>query len=244
MTRWLLIIGSNSDIGIACARFFASKGFNVFLASRNIELCRKISSDIAIRYSVQTDYGHIDLEDTNSHSVFISNLQFSPDVTLISAGLMYSQLEAENNFQIAKKMIYANYLGVLSFSELIVKTLIKHNKGTLIYIGSVAGDRGKKSNYIYGSTKSAIETYTQGLEHRLNHTNIEIILVKPGFVDTKMTIDLNLPKILTAMPGEVAVEIYSAFINKKKIVYIRPIWRYIMLIIKLIPKFIFNKTSL
>ena len=141
-------------------------------------------------------------------------------------------------------MINVNFSGVVSAIESLISSAPASAKGTIVLIGSVAGDRGKKSNYIYGSTKSAVETYFEGLSHRLYETDLKTILVKPGFVKTKMTLNMDLPNLLTATPNEVALKIIEAIKKEKKIIYVKSVWRIIMLLIRLTPRFIFNKTSL
>jgi short-subunit dehydrogenase len=111
-------------------------------------------------------------------------------------------------------------------------------------VSSVAGDRGRKANYIYGSAKAAFSTYLSGLRNRLYENNVQVLTVKPGFVPTKMTEGLDLPPNLTAQPEDVASDIYKAQNKGKNILYTKSIWRLVMLIIKHIPEFIFKKMSI
>jgi len=242
--KWILILGSNSDIAKACARNFASKNYNIFLASRDIMKCAEIANDLEVRYDIKTSYAKFDAEDFASHKAFFGSLTFFPDVTLLAFGAMFNQYDSEKDFKYSQKMINVNFSGVVSAIESLISGAPPLAKGTIVLIGSVAGDKGKKSNYIYGSTKSAVETYFEGLSHRLYETNLKTILVKPGFVKTKMTLNMDLPNLLTATPNEVALKILEAIRKDKKVIYVKSIWRVIMLLIRLTPRSIFNKTSL
>jgi len=242
--KWALVLGANSDIAKSCAKNFASNKFNICLASRDIDNCIATASDIEIRYEVKVSVVKFDATDLSSHTEFFDSLDFFPDVTLVSFGVLYNQIDLEKNFQLRKEMVDVNLLGVINSVENLLPMLLKRNKGSLVLMGSAAGDRGKRSNYIYGSTKAAIETYYEGVDHRLHNTGVRIILIKPGFVETKMTLGMDLPLVITASPHEVAKKVYNAVQKEKKVVYVRSIWRLIMLLIRLTPRFIFNKTSL
>jgi len=242
--KWILILGSNSDIAKACAKKFASKNYNIYLASRNIKKCSEIAIDLEIRYNIKTSYAKFDAEDFSSHKAFFGSLKFFPDVTLLAFGTMLNQNDSEKDFKYSQKMINVNFSGVVSAIENLISETIPYKKGTIVLIGSVAGDRGKKSNYIYGATKSAVETYFEGVSHRLYKTGLKTILVKPGYVRTKMTLNMDLPTFLTASPSEVALKIFEAVKKEKEIIYVKNIWRIIMFVIRLIPRSIFNKTSL
>jgi len=242
--KWVLILGSGSDIGKACARKFASEGYNIFLASRNLERCINLAKDLNIRFEIESRYAEYDAKNFASHAEFFKKLDFLPDITVITFGVMFDQNNAQNNFALSKEMIDVNFSGVVSSIENLLQIIWTKNKGQIIVLGSVAGDRGKKSNYIYGASKSAVEVFMQGLDHRVHNNGIKTLLVKPGFVDTKMTANMNLPKFLTCTPKEVANAIYSALNSDKKVIYVKKIWWIIMLIINSIPRSIFNKTSL
>jgi short-subunit dehydrogenase len=117
-------------------------------------------------------------------------------------------------------------------------------KGTIVGISSVAGERGRQSNFMYGSAKAGFTAYLSGLRNRMFRENVHVVTVLPGFVYTRMTENLKLPKPLTAEPSEIGEAVYSASINKKDIIYVRWFWRWIMMIIKMVPEFIFKKLKL
>ncbi|MCP4108494.1 MAG: SDR family NAD(P)-dependent oxidoreductase, partial [Desulfobacteraceae bacterium] len=137
----------------------------------------------------------------------------------------------------AKKIIETNYLGVAEDFE-------KKGRGFIIGISSVAGERGRQSNYFYGSAKGAMTVYLSGLRNRLQRSSVQVTTILPGFVQTKMTENLDLPEKLLATPRDVAEDIYKAYVKKRDIIYTKWFWRWIMLVIKLIPEMIFKKLKL
>ena len=163
---------------------------------------------------------------------------------LSSIGSLGNQSEDELKVSNTVNIIRTNYEGVVSIFGLLANFFLKRGSGTLIGISSVAGDRGRASNYIYGSAKAGLTAFLSGLRNRLHPFNVKVITVKPGYVSTKMTSDLNLPKSLTTNSKKVADHIYFAYKYKKNIIYIKPNWKYIMLIIKLIPEPLFKRIKL
>lgn len=241
---WLLILGANSDMAIACAKRYAKSGYNIFLASRNVSECEKTAIDLSIQFQVEALALKFDARDFSSHSQFYDNLPHKPKGVILAFGMMHEQSEAQENFTLAQDMIEANYTGVVSILEIIAADFERRLSGFIVGISSVAGDRGRQSNYIYGSTKAALTAYLAGLRHRLAASGVSILTVKPGFVATKMTASLDLPEKLTAQPKQVADNIFKAVEKKKSTIYVKPIWRLIMLIIIHIPNFVFHKTKL
>ena len=239
--NWVLVLGANSDIALSVAKRYAKAGFNIYLTSRDINNCKKNAADIRIRYHVEVESLFFDACDFSSHSSFYTGLKFKPEGVVLAFGVMHEQQRAQANFFKAKEMIDANFSGSISISEVIAEDFEKRKSGFIVGISSVAGDRGRMSNYIYGSTKAGLSAYLSGLAHRLSKNNVLVLTVKPGFVDTKMTLGLDLPPRLTAQPEEVANAIYKAVIKKKNIIYVLPIWRFIMLIVKHVPTFLFHR---
>ena len=154
------------------------------------------------------------------------------------------QVLAEANVEEAIQEMDVNYkAGVLALSVFKDEFQAK-GKGTIIGVSSVAGERGRAKNYIYGSAKAGFTAYLSGLRNQLCKENIHVLTVLPGFMDTKMTAGLDLPKPLTASAETAAAQIFKAYKKQKNIVYVLPIWRHIMLIIRNIPEFIFKKLSI
>ena len=245
MKQWLLILGANSDIAISSAKVFAQKGFNIYLASRNLDDLEKAKKDLEVRYvEVSFKICSFDAIHFSSHKAFYENLEPKPVGVILSFGYMEEQEKAQESFDIVRKTIDTNYVGAISILEIIANDFEKKKNGFIIGISSVAGDRGRKSNYIYGSAKSGFSEYLSGLRNRLFSSGVQVITVKPGFVDTKMTRGLDLPKALLANSDDVAKDIYKAYTKKKDIIYTKKIWRLIMLIIRHIPEAIFKRLSL
>lgn len=241
---WLLALGANSDIAVATVRRFAREGWNIHLASRDMDNLAKEATNLRLRYGVETTENFFDATDFASHQVFYTGLEPKPSGVIVAFGFLGDQLEAQKEFSIAKRIIESNYVGVVSIVEVIAQDLEARGSGFIVGISSVAGDRGRASNYIYGSAKAGLSAYLGGLRHRLYKAGVHVMTVKPGFVATKMTVGMNLPAKLLATPQEVAEVIHHGVHAKRNTVYAKKIWRLIMLIIIHLPERIFKKTNL
>ena len=239
--KTILIIGAKSDIANATALKFASEGYNLQLAARNISDLELFSKDTKTRYDITISLHELDILDYKSFPEFISELNNMPDIVLCSVGFLGDHIDGQNSFEKSSLIIRTNFEGPALLMGEFANHFEKRKSGTILGISSVAGERGRSSNYIYGSSKAGFTQYLSGLRNRLFNSNVLVTTILPGFVNTKMTKDLKLNKYLTAKPFEVADLIYNAVLKKKEIVYIRPIWKYIMLVIKIIPEFIFKK---
>jgi len=238
----VLVLGATSDIGMAIAKKFAAAGYNIQLAARKPELLGPLKSDLEIRYKVACNTYAFDALKYNSHAAFFDALK--PDVTITIFGTMYEEEDAFNDWALAEVMINTNYTGAVSILNIAAKHYIAQQKGAIIGISSVAGDRGRASKLIYGSSKAAFTAYLAGLRNKCFKENVHVMTVKPGFVYTRMTENMPLPKPLTSTPDEVAEIVYNGFAKKKNTIYVKWFWRYIMLIIKNIPEFQFKKMKL
>ncbi|RJP82057.1 MAG: SDR family oxidoreductase [Desulfobacteraceae bacterium] len=242
----LLILGANSDVAYAVAGAFAGhEKASILLASRNMELLEKKVQDLTIRYGVEVSCCRFDVTDFESHASFYASLATKPDVVVYSAGYMpATQEEAQKNYKEALKILAVNFSGAAAMLEVIAADFERRGHGTIIGISSVAGERGRQSNYIYGSSKAAFNAYLSGMRNRLCRRGVHVMTVLPGFIHTKMTEGLDLPGLLTAKPEEVAEDIYRAFRKKKDILYTKWFWRWIMAVIKGIPEMVFKRMSL
>lgn len=240
----VLILGAGSDIAVACARKFASEKYNILLAGRNKERFEPLRSDLIIRNGIEAAEYEFDAADFGSHTQFYSSLKNKPDVTICVFGYLGDQAAAQSDWEACEKTINTNYTGAVSILNIIANDYEQKKNGTIIGISSVAGDRGRQSNYIYGSAKAGFSAYLSGLRNRLYKSGANVVTVKPGFVATKMTEDLNLPAPLTASPEQVANDIFKAYKKRKHTLYTKWMWKYIMLIIKNIPEPIFKKLKL
>ena len=241
---YVLIIGAKSDIAKATAREYAKHGYDLYLAARNSSELEEFAKDIIIRTQRTVRLVELDILDYKSHQAFYDNLDEKPLGVISTIGYLGEQEKAQSDFSEAKKIMDTNYTGVVSLFNIIADDFEKRRSGFMVGISSVAGDRGRKSNYIYGSAKAALTAYLSGLRNRLYDTQVHVLTVKPGFVATKMTEDMDLPEKLTAQPEEVAEDIYKAQQKGRNILYTKGIWKWMMLVIRNIPEFQFKKMSI
>ena len=240
----LLLLGATSDMGYAVARKFAEQKYDIQLAARNTGQLTSFQSDIRIRYEVACTAHSFDALDFASHRSFFESLSPQPDVTVYVIGYMNDNEKVINDWNETLRTINTNYTGAVSILNIIGEAYAKQKKGTIVGISSVAGNRGRQSNYIYGSAKAGFTAYLSGLRNKLYHEGVHVVTVLPGFVQTKMTEHLKLPKPLTAQPEEVAKSIYGAVSSKSNIIYVKWFWRWIMLIITSVPEGMFKKRKL
>ena len=241
---YVLILGAKSDIAKAVAREYARNGYDLFLAARNVEELEDFSKDIKVRFRRDAQLFEFDALAFDTHRSFYENLPEKPVGVVTAVGYLGDQKKAEEDFEEAKKIIDTNFTGLVSILNIIASDFEKRKSGFIVGISSVAGDRGRKSNYIYGSAKAAFTAYLSGLRNRLYAANVQVLTVKPGFVDTKMTRGMDLPEKLTAKPEEVARDIFKAQQKGRDVLYTKKIWKYIMFIIRSIPEKIFKRLNL
>jgi decaprenylphospho-beta-D-erythro-pentofuranosid-2-ulose 2-reductase len=235
----ILILGATSSIARACSEIFASRHCRLFLASRDVAELERIAVDLRIRYKIDVDYTYFDITQLDSHTAFFENL-------IHKMGSMYGVVMAVGLIDKTqpRKVIEANFSGPISFLDRCVEYLVIQKKGFIIGLSSVAGDRGRKYNYVYGASKAALTTYLQGLRSYLYPSKIQILTIKLGLIDTKMTFGAKYPLCLAASPQKTAVKIIRALDKGRESVYVPGIWRIIMLIIRLIPEKIFKRLNI
>jgi short-subunit dehydrogenase len=239
-----LILGAASDMAIAIAEKFASKGFNIQLAARNVSRLEALQSDLAIKYTSRVSIHEFDALAYDTHESFFNELEPKPDVTICVFGLLGENEKAAEDWRQASTIINTNYTGAVSILNIIARYYASQRQGVIAGISSVAGERGRQSNYFYGSAKAGFTAYLSGLRNSLYHYGVHVATIQPGFVYTKMTENIKTPKLLTAKPEDVAEAVYSAVVNKKNVVFVKWFWRYIMLVVKNIPEFIFKKLKM
>lgn len=225
----VLILGANSDVAESLAKLLAQKGHELILAGRSEEKLSALKSDLDIRYGANSRTVAFDAEKIEDHQKFYDSLEAKPDWVICAFGLLVDQDEANDNAELTAKSYFVNMLGAISILDIVANDLVKQKSGVIVGISSVAGDRGRGSNYIYGSAKAGFSAYLSGLRNRLYKSGVHVVTVNPGFIKTKMTAHLELPKLLTASPDEVAARIVKAIEKKRNIVYVKWYWRYIML---------------
>ena len=241
----ILILGAKSDIGIALAHEFAKEGSKIILAGRNISEINEERKIIEKKYSIEVDLCEFDALNLSEHSNFINNLKVFPSIVVSTIGLMGNQKENETDLKKTINELRCNYEGPASIFLVFANEFEKRNNGgTLVGFSSVAGERGRSKNYIYGSAKAGFTAFLSGLRNRLSPKGIHVLTVLPGYVSTKMTKNLNLPKFLTAQPSKVARDIVVAVKKRKNVIFTPFIWRLIIFILKLIPESLFKKTNI
>jgi len=242
----VLILGGNSDIGLAIARRFAKEeSANIILASRNEEELKRNAADLSITHNIRVETCHFDARDYSTHHEFYKDLPFKPDGLVLAFGYNGDQKKAETDQEELRKIVETNYLGAATMLEVIAIDFSKRSnsenpKPFVIGISSAAGERGRMGNYIYGSAKAGLTTLLSGLRQRFNEKEVQVITLKPGFVDTKMTRGKDLPGLLLLSPRQVAQKTYRAYKTEKPVTYITWYWWAIMQAIKLIPESIFK----
>lgn len=240
----VLILGAASDIARATARAFAARGCAIQLAARDPERLAADKADLETRYGVPVTLHALDALDTGSHAAFLDSLPALPMVAVSAIGLMGDQAENAADMSRAALILRSNFEGPASLLGLLANKMEARGSGTIVGISSVAGERGRASNYVYGSAKAGFTAYLSGLRNRLAKQGVHVVTVLPGFVDTRMTAGMDLPKPLLAQPDEVGRAILAAVEKGRDVIHVRRIWWLVMAIIKAIPERIFKKTSI
>ncbi len=240
----VLILGATSDMAQAVAKKYAAEGWSLTLAARSPEQLEPIAADLKVRTDTPIDTVTFDAQDFASHTSFYESLATRPDAVICAFGYMGDQAIARTDLDEVRRTIDVNFTGAVSVLNLVAKEFEERGLGAIAGISSVAGDRGRQSNYIYGSAKAGFTTYLAGLRNRLAKSGVHVMTVKPGFCRTKMTENMDLPGVLTAEPEQVAEAVFKGIEKKRNVVYTLWMWRYIMLVIRHIPEFIFKKMGM
>lgn len=244
--RRVLIIGATSAIAEATARLFAEQGDRIFLAGRNLDKLSALTNDLSLRGATQVETGFFEATDFESHPRLIEEAVASMggvDTVLIAQGTLPDQNKCEGSVEETLREIAINEFSVISLLTLLANRFELQKSGSIAVLSSVAGDRGRKSNYVYGSAKAAVTTFLQGIRNRLSSSGVHVMTVKPGFVDTPMTVHFK-KGLLWTTPESVAKAIVRGIEKKKDVLYTPFFWRGIMVIIRSIPEFFFKKMNL
>lgn len=240
----VLILGAKSDMAQAIARQLAAQSCNLMLAGRQPDSLKDLAADLRIRSGADVSSLEFDARDYASHKSFYENLPHKPDTVICVFGYLGDAAKARTDFAEAQRIMETNYNGAVSILDLAAADFETRGEGTLIGISSVAGDRGRGSNYHYGSAKAGFTAYLSGLRNRLADKGVHVMTVKPGFVRTRMTEELDLPGAVTATPDQVARAVVHAAEKKRNVIYTLWMWQFIMLIIRHIPEPIFKRLKL
>jgi short-subunit dehydrogenase len=231
-------------MGQAAAHKFASLGHPIQLAARNAESLAADLADLELRYGVPVTLHEFDALATDTHTAFVRGLPETPGLAICAVGLLGRQEESERDFESATRVMRSNYEGPASILSVLANHLVANGGGTLVGISSVAGERGRASNYVYGSAKAGFTAFLSGLRNRLAGQGVAVVTVLPGYVATAMLEGMEVPAWLTAQPEDVAEAIARAVQRKHDVIYVRRIWWLIMLVFRLVPERIFKRTRI
>lgn len=243
----ILIVGATSAIAIACARQWAVEGARFFLVARNSERLQQVADDLTVRGAPFVACHQLDIDNLAQHAGMVERCSKelgAIDIVLVAPGTLPDQLACQADPGVAVREFNTNAVSVIALLTPIANILESQKRGALAVISSVAGDRGRPSNYLYGSAKAALSAFCEGLNARLFKSGVHVLTIKPGFVATPMTAGLPLPAPLVATPEQVANDIVRAVEKRKDVLYTRWFWAIIMLIIRSVPRFLFKRASL
>ena len=245
-TSRALILGARSQIAQALAHQFAAKGVALVLAARQSEQLAPIAADLRLRYDVDVDLLEFDALDLDSHVALADRVRQEAgpwELAICVVGSLPDQQLARQDGHIAQQVLATKFTSVCVCLGHLANDLEARREGGLICVSSVSGDRGRQSNYIYGAAKGGLSVFLQGLRNRLAPAGVHVLTVKPGFVDTPMTQGLE-GLFLVASPEAVAADVLIAWRKGRNVLYTPWFWRWILLIIRLIPESIFKRLSL
>lgn len=244
----IVIIGATSAIAEHCARLWVKdQPADLTLVGRDAQRIERVAADLRVR-SPETDIWIVQAEflDPEAIQTTVDSIvaQGNVDIVLIAHGSLPDQADCQDDLKACRQALEVNGVSPVLYAEAFAKQMAKANHGTIALIGSVAGDRGRKSNYVYGAAKGLVTRYAQGLQHRFARTGVKVVLIKPGPTDTPMTTHLKSKGAKLASVEGVAVSIIRAIDGGLAVAYVPGKWRIIMLAIKHIPANIFNKINI
>lgn len=242
-----LILGANSEIARNFSEILAEKEHaELLLGSRNEEDLDRTARHLRLKYGIKSHWLKFDATDYQTHKGFFEKtleILGELDLILIAFGYLGDNEKGIFHFDEARRVFEINFLGAVSILSHAVPYFMERKSGTIIGISSVAGDRGRRSNFIYGSAKSAFSEYLSGLRAYLFQYGVHVMTVKPGPTRTPMTEEMDIKSSLLADPYKVALDIYRAYKKKKPVIYTPRKWKFIMGIIKHIPESIFRRLN-
>jgi len=244
--KGVVILGATSAVARAVAIEFGRAGYHVVLGARDLDENEAVATDLRVRCNVEADALPFEAEDCAGHRAFfdacLERLGDRLEGVVVCFGFMDDQAKAQEDFAVARRTIDVNYTVAVSILEIFAGHFEQRGGGFIAVLSSVAGDRGKQGNYIYGSAKAGLTAYLEGLRNRLFRSKVAVTTIKPGFMDTKMTFGMDLRGAMT--PEAAGKAIFAAIKKRKNVAYIPWPWRYIMLIIRHIPEAIFKRMKM
>lgn len=243
----IVIVGATSAIAEQCARLWAQDAGQMVLVGRDAARIERIAQDLRVR-GPQADISIVttNLVDPAAIRQTVDDIAASGaiDIALIAHGSLPDQEACQNDLHLNHEALTVNAASPALFAEAFARHMQQAGKGTLGIIGSVAGDRGRKSNYVYGAAKGLVTRYAQGLQHRLAKTAVKVVLIKPGPTDTPMTAHLKQSGAKLAGADQVAQSIVRGMEKGSAVVYAPAKWAVIMMVIRHLPRFVFNKMDI
>ena len=244
LTKKILVLGATSGIAEATCRILAAQGAQLFLVARNPEKLAAVAADLKTRGAAYVGTAVADLDDTDKHAELLShaiNSLTGMDIAYLAYGILGDQPRAEQDFEHAAQILHTNFVAPVSLLTWLANFCVQRHAGVLAVLSSVAGERGRKSNYLYGSSKAGLTAFLAGLRNRVDREGVTVLTIKPGPVNTAMTAHMNIRK---ADVNKVAATIVKAIDAKKDNLYVPGIFQPIMFIIRNIPDRIFKKSNL
>ncbi|NPA91846.1 MAG: SDR family oxidoreductase [Chloroflexi bacterium] len=242
----VLIVGATSAIAHEVAKHFARAGDRLFLVGRNEAKLQAVADDLRVRGAERVETFLLDVNEVDRHEAMLDAAEeaLGPlDVALIAHGVLPDQQAAQRDVRLALDTFHTNATSVIALLTPLANRFEKRGKGTIAVISSVAGDRGRQSNYVYGSAKAAVTAFTSGLRNRLYRSGVHVLTVKPGMVDTPMTAHMRKGPLF-ASPQRVGQDIYNAILKGKDVLYTPWYWALIMWAIIHLPESIFKRLRL
>jgi short-subunit dehydrogenase len=241
-----LVIGATSAIAEATARRFALEGAALFLLGRRIERLKQMADDLQLRGAARVGWQRLDVNETERHEPVMAEALMSLggiDIAIIAHGTLPDQAACQTSAALAIAEFHTNAVATIALLTRLAMIFEEQRHGRIAVITSVAGDRGRESNYLYGAAKAAVDTFLEGLRQRLHKSGVGVTTIRPGFVDTPMTAAYK-KGLLWAQPETVARHIHRALLRGRDIIYVPPFWRGIMLVIRLLPQPLFKRLRL
>jgi short-subunit dehydrogenase len=242
----ILVLGATSGIAEACVRLWAARGDSLYLVGRNADRLAVVAADARTRGASFVDVAVANLDDTGKHAEMLAhaiNGLGGLDIAFLALGVLGDQLEAERNFAVANQILQTNYNAPVSLLTWLANYTAQRHAGTLAVLSSVAGERGRKSNYVYGSSKAGLTAFVDGLRNRIDREGVRVMTIKPGPVKTAMTENMK-GSAKFADVEVVAATLVKAIDKGSDVVYVPGIWRVIMGVIRMIPERVFKKLNL
>jgi len=244
VAQTVLIVGATSDIARAIAREYARLGLRLQLAARNGENLHADAEDLSLRHGASVSVHELEATALETFDAFADSLVPLPDVVVCAVGLLGDQTADQRDVAAECRVMQVNYVGPACLLGVFAERFEKRGRGTIVGIGSVAGDRGRAKNYIYGSAKAGFAAYLSGLRNRLCSKGIQVLTVKPGFVATRMTSGMDMPSALTQRPEALAQRIVKAQRSGKDVIYGDMWWALIMAVIRGLPEKVFKRLDI